>query len=192
LGHHLSCPPTHTGNSCCLPLSPKLNYVCLFLLLLLLYTNKIQCQSNPGKTDHSVASQNIFVMISSGVLTALSCDFIKCGERAPPFSFFSRRKFSPFLHKPDYTSGFWPHPSLGFINMPNGALRAPPAHRSFATCPKIKKIVQKQNASLLARAWAARGVYLSTGPLRLQNIIFHAPRPTYRTVRTLLSYPAPY
>ncbi len=102
MGHHLSCPPTHTGNSCFLPLSPKLNYICLFFLLLLLYTNKIQCQSNPGKTDHSVASQNIFVMILSGVLTALSCDFIKCGDRAPPFSFFSRRKFSPFLHKPDY------------------------------------------------------------------------------------------
>ncbi len=71
-------------------------------------------------------------------------------------------------------SGFWPRVRarvlqrtrlFGLINTPNRALRAPPpAHRSLAASPKIKKIVQKQNASLLARTWAARGLYLSTGP----------------------------
>ena len=54
---------------------------------------------------------------------------------------------------------------------------APSRHRSFAASPPPKKIFQKQNASLLAR------------PPRLWNIIFPAPRLTYRT---LLSYAAPY
>ncbi len=38
------------------------------------------------------------------------------------------------------------------------------------------------------RLWPI-SVYLSTGPLRLRNIILPAPRSTYRT---LLSYTAPY
>jgi hypothetical protein len=55
------------------------------------------------------------------------------------------------------TSGFWPRVRarartrlFGLIKMKNGALRPPPGHRSFAAPPKIKKIFQKQNASLLA------------------------------------------
>ncbi len=53
--------------------------------------------------------------------------------------------------------------------------------------PPLKKMkvnylpVQNQNSSLQDQTWAARGVYLSTAPPRLWNIIFPAPR------RTLLS-----
>jgi hypothetical protein len=58
------------------------------------------------------------------------------------------------------------HPSFWAHKHAKRALRAP-AHRSLAAHSKIKKIdyFQKQNASLQARTRAARGVYLSTGPL---------------------------
>ncbi len=77
---------------------------------------------------------------------------------------------------------------LGSLTRQTGRCAPPPTHRSFATSPRIKIIVQKQNASLLTCTRATRGVYLSIGPPRLRNIIFPAPRPTYRT---LLSYSAP-
>jgi hypothetical protein len=60
------------------------------------FTNKIQYQSNPGKTNHLVASQNIFVMLSSGVFMTLSCNIIKCGDRVPLFHFFPAENFHCF------------------------------------------------------------------------------------------------
>jgi hypothetical protein len=100
------------------------------------------------------------------------------------------RKFIPIYS----TSGFWPRVRARALRAPVflGSLPrqtgrcAPPPHSSFAA---YKKIVQKQNGSLLARTRAARGVYLYTGPPRIRNKIFAAPRPTYRA---LLSNAAPY
>ncbi len=48
---------------------------------------------------------------------------------------------------------------------PNGALRAPPRPSQLRCFPKNKKstISKNKNLSLLARTWAARGVYFSTG-----------------------------
>ncbi len=64
------------------------------------------------------------------------------------------------------TSGFWPRVRaralrapvfLGLIATANGALRAPPAHRSFAAPLKIKiDYFQKQNVFLQARTRAVR------------------------------------
>jgi hypothetical protein len=52
---------------------------------------------------------------------------------------------------------------FGLIATPNGALRVPPAHLSFAASPKSKKNIPETKCFLLARTRAARGVYLSTG-----------------------------
>ncbi len=65
----------------------------------------------------------------------------------------------------EWTSGFWPRVraralrALVFL----GALPCPPAHRSFAAPPKIKKLTIKQNVFLQAQTRAARGIYFFTG-----------------------------
>jgi hypothetical protein len=86
---------------------------------------------------------------------------------------------------------FWAH-----WHAKRGAARPPPlpitASLLLIHLPKIKNELfqfKEQNASHQARALAARGVYLSTGPPRLWNILFPASRPT---PRTLQSYTAPY
>ncbi len=69
---------------------------------------------------------------------------------------------------------------------------APSAHRSFAALYLLTKIyifTIYTNKILQVRARAARVEYLSTGPPRLLNITFPAPRPS---CRTLLSYAVPY
>ncbi len=86
---------------------------------------------------------------------------------------------------------------FGLINMLNGALRAPPPRQSQLRCsPKNKKIFQKQNASLLARTWASRGIYLSTFQrAKLHSSELHCTFPIYAAPPylccTLMSYPVP-
>jgi hypothetical protein len=82
-----------------------------------------------------------------------------------------------------------------------GAVRSPPAHRSFAASysspQKYKKMnyFQKQNASLLAQTQTRRGVYLSTG---LSWTLLSYIASYWATLHppelrcTLMSYTAPY
>jgi hypothetical protein len=71
------------------------------------------------------------------------------------------------------TSGFWPRVRaralrapvfLGFLTRQTGRC-APPRPSQLRCSPKNKKstITRYKNLSLLARTWAARGVYFSTG-----------------------------
>jgi hypothetical protein len=66
-----------------------------------------------------------------------------------------------------HTSGFWPRVRarlFGLSNTPNGALRAPlPSQLRCSPKNKNSTISRYKNLSLLARTWAARGVYFSTG-----------------------------
>ncbi len=86
---------------------------------------------------------------------------------------------------------------LGSLTRQTGRCAPPPATAaSLLPQKKIKKF-QKQNTSLLARTYAARGVYLSTG-LSCTLVSYIAPAPSWFTLHppelrcTLMSYTTPY
>jgi hypothetical protein len=84
------------------------------------------------------------------------------------------------------TSLFWAH-----CHAKRGAARPPPIAASLLHIHRPKKVnllFPETKVSPGPRS-AARVKYLSTGPPRLWNITFPAPRPS---CRTLLSYTAPY
>jgi hypothetical protein len=101
--------------------------------------------------------------------------------------------YEVFVHL-SQTSGFWPRVRARALRAPVflGSLPCHSAHRSFAASYSLAKkyiFTIYKNKILQARARAARVECLSTGPPRLLNITFPAPRPS---CRTLLSYAVLY